>query len=106
MNGVIVPVDLPDKEWTKLKDFAANGTYTVENMTKYTEVMVMFSNVYPRTTVLICPISLFKTTHIFPDFIFGGGRIYCDIEYTSDTSITVTSMTGLGTGSAFSLYAR
>ena len=106
MNGMNIPIDLPDKEWTKLKDFAANDTYTVEDMTKFTEVMVMFSHVYPRQTVLIAPMSLFQSTHLFPDFMLAGIRIYCDIAYASATSITVTSVTGLSSGQAFSLYAR
>ena len=106
MNGAIIPVDLPEREWVKLKDFAANDTYTVEDMTKYKEVMVMFSHVYPRQTVLIAPMSLFQSTHLFPDSMYATTRIYCDIAYASATSITVTSVTGLSTGMAFSLYAR
>lgn len=106
MNGVIIPIDFPDKEWTKLKDFAGNDTYTVEDMTKFTEVMVMFSHVYPRQVMLIAPMSLFQSTHLFPDSMYASTRIYCDIAYASSTSITVTSVTGLSTGMAFSLYAR
>lgn len=108
----VEPIPIINGEWKVCTKFNTNGSKTLSNSLEgCTEIMVNldYDNVGYRQTVVIVPMSTFKSGFIFPDTLFasGSGRIYCKMTYVDDTHVTVSEFGDVGgLGASFVLLAR
>lgn len=97
---------LNSRRWTFLTAIQANGTYTVPDLSQYKEYQIRAFLTNVRLTLLYDDIANF--TMVFPEWTSGNVYVYCKIQKTNNTTLTVSDSTisTMSSGAYFYVYAK
>ena len=89
----LVPMEhKPDFSWHGQTTVTGNGTYTVESLDNYSEVLVCFLYGNKIRQSIVFTKSYFEGGYAMPDIYIGGDRAYCMMSILG-TTLTVTNFT-------------